>query len=594
MSSALDVGMDRRTFLAATGFGLAALSMGGLAGMLTPNTAVAATTDSPLTRIDTDVLVIGGGYAGAFAAVEARKAGRTVVLVDKGTVGRSGMTPWANGFNVFDESAGDDRHTMAAGVASASEYLNNPDWLELQFSDSKARWDDLTEWGFQDSSLRHPHLALRDKLVDSGVRLIERTMLTDLLTSGGAVVGAIGFSLDSETTVAVIARATVLCAGAGSFKASGYPIQSLTSDGDAMAYRAGATISGKEFVDFHWTLPDTPADCWTQWQGMWESGVSQTHGATGGGMVLTSAFSVHEGEKASSGAQGPPGGSTEGTATAGGPPTGGPPGGSSAGGPPGGGGSGGGSGERILGAATGLGIHKAEGVWPTDMTGASGVKGLWAAGDALASMLCGASYGGVGLSSSGSAVQGARAGASAAAYAAQVPAPVLSDTALSSARTALLTPRQRESGFAPSWVTQLLQNTMFPYYVLFVKKADRLEAALSQIMFLQEHMVPLLVASDMHELRLAHETRSMLLNAEMKLRASLARTESRGTHYREDFPARNDDDWLAWVLLKRGDDGAMTLSKEPVPEKWRPDASIEYTKRYTQRFPGELAYLGLE
>jgi succinate dehydrogenase/fumarate reductase flavoprotein subunit len=135
---------------------------------------------------------------------------------------------------------------------------------------------------------------------------------------------------------------------------------------------------------------------------------------------------------------------------------------------------------------------------------------------------------------------------------------------------------------------------MLPYYVLFVKKADRLEAALSQIMFLQEHMVPLLVASDMHELRLAHETRSMLLNAEMKLRASLARTESRGTHYREDFPARNDDDWLAWVLLKRGDDGAMTLSKEPVPEKWRPDASIEYTKRYTQRFPGELAYLGLE
>lgn len=42
----------------------------------------------------------------------------------------------------------------------------------------------------------------------------------------------------------------------------------------------------------------------------------------------------------------------------------------------------------------------------------------------------------------------------------------------------------------------------------------------------------------------------MMLNAEMRLRASLFRTESRGMHYRENYPERDDPNWLAWVMLK--------------------------------------------
>ena len=599
--------LTRRDFLKAAGVSVAALAAAQAFGGFAANSAVAAAEDMPLTRYDTDVLIIGGGYAGAFAAVAAKAKGLDVVLVDKATVGRSGMTPWANGFNVFDESAGDDRAEMKASVAAASEYINNPDWLDLQFEDSKARWDDFVSWGALDSKLRHPHLALRDKVVGDGVRLVERTMLTELLMRSGAVVGAIGFSLASEEAVAVVAKATVLCSGAGSYKASGFPIQGLTFDGDAMAYRAGATLSGKEFVDFHSTSLEHPADCWLQWQGMWEAGVSQTHGASGGGMLLSEAFAADSGQAMGSGSSGPPPGADSGSSggdsgAAAGPPPGGEDGGAPSGPPPGGegdGSSGGGRpgtsrGVQVSGAATGLGIHKAEGVWPTDMTGASGVPGLWAAGDALASMLCGASYAGVGLSSSGSAVQGARAGEGAAAYAVEIGAPSVSKAGLAAARKTMLEPRTLENGFSPAWVTQLLQNVMFPYYVLFVKSPDRLQPALDQVIYLQEHMVPLLVASDVHDLKLAHETKNMLLNAEMKLRASLFRTESRGTHYREDHPARDDKDWLAWVLLQRGAGGDMTLRKQEIPKAWKPDLSTSYTDRYTQRFPGELAYLGLE
>ncbi len=39
------------------------------------------------------------------------------------------------------------------------------------------------------------------------------------------------------------------------------------------------------------------------------------------------------------------------------------------------------------------------------------------------------------------------------------------------------------------------------------------------------------------------------------------RTESRGNHYREDYPDANDNDWLAWVVMQKGNDGDMQMEK---------------------------------
>lgn len=127
---------------------------------------------------------------------------------------------------------------------------------------------------------------------------------------------------------------------------------------------------------------------------------------------------------------------------------------------------------------------------------------------------------------------------------------------------------------------------MIPYYVLHIKHEKRLQAALTNIEFLRDVLVPKLVARDSHELRLAHETRNMVLNAEMILRASLFRKESRGQHYREDYPRRDDPVWLVWTRLK-DEKGKMTIDSEPVPEKWWPDITRPYEERYFNRLDAE-------
>jgi succinate dehydrogenase/fumarate reductase flavoprotein subunit len=131
---------------------------------------------------------------------------------------------------------------------------------------------------------------------------------------------------------------------------------------------------------------------------------------------------------------------------------------------------------------------------------------------------------------------------------------------------------------------------MTPLHILYIKSARRLDGALASIEYLRDHVATALVAGDGHELRGAHEFSHMLLNAEMKLRAGLFRTESRGTHFREDFPIRDDREWHCWVVMRKGIDG-MELSKRPLPVEWRPPPTMAYRDAYPRIWPGEDAFL---
>jgi succinate dehydrogenase / fumarate reductase flavoprotein subunit len=56
----------------------------------------------------------------------------------------------------------------------------------------------------------------------------------------------------------------------------------------------------------------------------------------------------------------------------------------------------------------------------------------------------------------------------------------------------------------------------------------------------------------------------LLDNAEALVAAALARDESRGAHFREDHPLRDDANWLKHSLAYRGHDGSIRLEYKPV------------------------------
>jgi succinate dehydrogenase/fumarate reductase flavoprotein subunit len=183
-------------------------------------------------------------------------------------------------------------------------------------------------------------------------------------------------------------------------------------------------------------------------------------------------------------------------------------------------------------------------------------------------------------------VTGARAGRGAAEYAAKTETVMVDAAELARLKKIIYAPMGRKGGFGPRWATQQLQNLMLPYYVWEIKHEKRMQSVLNLVEFQRDHIVPKLTAKDSHELRLAHEIKNLILNTEMMLRSSIFRTESRGSHYREDYPRRDDPNWLAWVNLKE-EEGRMKLWKEPIPEAWWPDLSLPYEERYTNRFLGE-------
>ncbi len=109
-----------------------------------------------------------------------------------------------------------------------------------------------------------------------------------------------------------------------------------------------------------------------------------------------------------------------------------------------------------------------------------------------------------------------------------------------------------------------LQAIMFAYDIGILKRADRLQAACGKIERLAEEFREL-AAPHVHELVRLKETEAMLLAARFILGASLYRTESRLSHFREDFKDRDDTQWLVWVDIEGGRSETSTFKKTPIP-----------------------------
>ena len=557
-------------------------------------------------KLECDVLVIGGGWAGLFAAIKAKEQGAQVILVSKGLAGRSGQSPWASGTLVFRAKEGDKLDEWMSHAHSQSEFLNNQYWTETTITQSYDRYQDCIAYGLKfepgQNNLATPAsaadkrasfrginfagkpgdlpFALRQHALKIGIKIIDRVMVAELLKQNGRIVGAIGISANSYDMYTFAAKTTVICTGACSYKPLNYPPgHQLTGDGEAMAFRSGAEVLGKEFIHTMWTVRGLPAGGMaTALRVLDENQVPENlrelRAASIMGQYMVDAAGNRLGAI--------PAGATEypltylqlefaahdGRAplyTIGRNNT---------------------KMEVVGGACLGMSIRNADGLWPADKQCGTTLPGLYAAGDSLGTIQNGAVYTMTGSSSMGAMVQGAIAGAAAAEEAAQMGKPEVNADEIASAKKSVTASRERKGGFSPRWVTQLLQNTMAPYYIYSVKHADRLQAAITQIEFMHHHLIPALLARDPHEVCLANEIRSMVLSAEIRLRSALFRTESRGNHYREDFPRRDDENWMAWTKVAPVQ-GKMSLVKVPIPKEWWPDQSIPYEQRYPYRYQGE-------
>jgi succinate dehydrogenase/fumarate reductase flavoprotein subunit len=166
-------------------------------------------------------------------------------------------------------------------------------------------------------------------------------------------------------------------------------------------------------------------------------------------------------------------------------------------------------------------------------------------------------------------IEGDHAGKAACAYSDKVVLKRISDADIAKAKEEIEQPLTLKTGFSPTWARDVLQGIMAPYWVMKNKSEATLTAALTQVEYMQKNVAPRLLARNGHGLRLCHEMKHKINACELKLRAALARKESRGANfYREDYPKRNDAEWSKYILQQKGPDGKPTMSLVPIKREW--------------------------
>ncbi len=224
-------------------------------------------------------------------------------------------------------------------------------------------------------------------------------------------------------------------------------------------------------------------------------------------------------------------------------------------------------------------VHYIMGGVHTDIHGATPIAGLYAAGEAACVSLNGANR--LGSNSlTECLVFGARAGRAAAEYVDSAPAPGAAVEAQASDEERRLRSLMDKTD-GTERIADLrseMQSTMEESAGIY-RSGDSLAAGAETLGRLRQHARHLKLEDRSRtfntEFISALELDYMLELAEIILRSGEQRTESRGAHQRTDFPARDDDNFLAHSLAYRNDDGSVRIEYSPVTiTKWPPGARV--------------------
>jgi succinate dehydrogenase / fumarate reductase flavoprotein subunit len=231
-------------------------------------------------HVETDVLVIGAGGAGMYAAIEAARNGANVLLLDRSLIGRGGATVMAQmtvavalGAEAPDHWSHHLKDTLEAGRGLCDERL-----ARLLCEDAPACIEEMDAWGvgwarknghmtqvmapghdrprcvYVDFLNTGPAVSKTLRTVVNRTAGIHKTgdlLIIDLVRVDGEVAGAVALHLGSGAPVTIAAKATVIATGGLTrLYRRNSASTNMGGDGYALALRAGAPLVDMEFVQF--------------------------------------------------------------------------------------------------------------------------------------------------------------------------------------------------------------------------------------------------------------------------------------------------------------------------------------------------------
>ena len=210
-----------------------------------------------------DVLIIGSGGAGLRAAIEARRQNAKVLLVTKSLVGRANCTAIAMGTFRTAQDAEAKRQLFQVTLESG-RFLNNPQLVHLLVSESHSALQELHSFGVplsfgekKTTVAKKPPAGiyltqvLTNFALNAGVKVLERTMALELIVQDNRCQGIIALNMRTGELLSISAKATILATGgyAQLFSRNDNPPR-ITGDGLVLAYESGAEVQDLEFIQF--------------------------------------------------------------------------------------------------------------------------------------------------------------------------------------------------------------------------------------------------------------------------------------------------------------------------------------------------------
>jgi len=533
--------------------------------------------------IKTDVLVIGGGGAGLRAAIEAKRHGCNVLLVSESPVGFRNNTALSKAtFIAGIKKPGDSPELYIEDTLAGGRFLNDLKMVKIAIREAEQQVSDLIKFGVnfkkkdgelligQETGHRYPRLVfggsrrgidltmpLKDYAAKTGVKFTEGVLVSKLLQSEGALVGALAVN-DKGQVFVFNAKSTILATGGlGELFQRHDNALGLTGDGYALAYELGITLRDMEFVQFYPTTWGNhgskicPFEMYilegaTMWNSLGED-ILKRHGIDNPVSVTRYRLMRIIMEEVAEG-RGVEGGVTfdfttilekrkqelyrDGLLR---------------------------KGEYPDKFQVAPAVHYFLGGVKINEKAETGINGLYAAGEVCGGMNGANRIGGNALVEM--FVFGTIAGESAAVRASNVKLIPFSQREVKTEVERLTKFTSDNSRGDIEELRQSLKRTMWEK-VGVIRDEKNLKEARQKIAALREQLESASISAP-EQLPQAVKLSNMLMVAEMIGNAALMRTESRGAHYRSDYPEEDNKQWLKIIEVCRQKD-KMNLSLAPV------------------------------